>query len=74
MITKSPQVQIIGGGFTRLMPIGASTGFRDAYRKTEDPSYFAETEAVTRWHRYIEHAVLAGENAATLVSNSMKNL
>ena len=60
------------GCYAGLMPTGAWTGFRDAYRKTEDPYYFAGTEAATRWHGYIEGAVLAGETAADLVSNSLK--
>jgi len=60
------------GCYAGLMPTGAWTGFRDAYRKAEDPYYFAGTEAATRWHGYIEGAVLAGENAATLVFNSLK--
>ncbi len=72
MITKSPQVLIIGGGFQGLMHTGAWTGFRDAYRKPEDPYYFAGTEAATRWHGYIKGAVLAGENATALVFNSLK--
>lgn len=72
MITKSPQVLIIGGGFQGLMPIGAWPGFRDVYRKSEDPYYFAGTEAATRWHGYIEDAVLAGKNAAAHAFNSLK--
>lgn len=60
------------GCYAGLMPTGAWTGFRDAYRKTEDPYYFAGTEAATRWHGYIEGAVLAGETAAALVYNSLK--
>jgi monoamine oxidase len=60
------------GCYAGLMPTGAWTGFRDAYRKAEDPYYFAGTEAATRWHGYIEGAVLAGETAATLVFNSLK--
>lgn len=60
------------GCYAGLMPTGAWTGFQDAYRKTEDPYYFAGTEAATRWHGYIEGAVLAGETAAVLVSNSLK--
>lgn len=60
------------GCYAGLMPTGAWTGFQDAYRKAEDPYYFAGTEAATRWHGYIEGAVLAGENAAALVFNSLK--
>ena len=59
------------GCYAGLMPTGAWTGFGDAYRKTEDPYYFAGTEAATRWHGYIEGAVLAGEAAAELVSKSL---
>lgn len=58
------------GCYAGLMPTGAWTGFGDAYRKSEDPYYFAGTEAAIRWHGYIEGAVLAGEAAATLVINT----
>jgi monoamine oxidase len=59
------------GCYAGLMPTGGWTGFGDAYRKTEDPYYFAGTEAATRWHGYIEGAVLAGEAAAELVTKSL---
>jgi monoamine oxidase len=60
------------GCFAALMPTGAWTDFRDAYRKSEGPFYFAGTEAATRWHGYIEGAVLAGEAAANEVILSLK--
>lgn len=59
------------GCFAALMPTGAWTNFQDAYRKSEDPFYFAGTEAATRWHGYIEGAVLAGEAAASEVLHSL---
>ncbi|MHA7130085.1 flavin monoamine oxidase family protein [Algoriphagus namhaensis] len=55
------------GCYAGLMPTGAWTGFRDAYRTPMDPLYFAGTEAATRWHGYIEGAVLAGEKAASAI-------
>jgi monoamine oxidase len=54
------------------MPTGAWTEFTDAYRKPEGSFYFAGTEAATRWHGYIEGAVLAGETAADQVFLSLK--
>jgi monoamine oxidase len=60
------------GCFAALMPTGAWTNFQDAYRKSEDPFYFAGTEAATRWHGYIEGAVLAGESAASEVLHSFR--
>jgi monoamine oxidase len=59
------------GCFAALMPTGAWTNFQDAYRKSEDQFYFAGTEAATRWHGYIEGAVLAGESAASEVLHSL---
>lgn len=59
------------GCYAGLMPTGAWTGFRDAYRKPADPFYFAGTEASTRWNGYIEGAVLAGEAASHQVIESL---
>ncbi len=60
------------GCFAALMPTGAWTNFQDTYRKSEDPFYFAGTEAATRWHGYIEGAVLAGEGSASEVIHSLR--
>lgn len=60
------------GCYAALMPTGAWTNFRDSYRKSADPFFFAGTEAATRWHGYIEGAVLAGESAANEVLISLK--
>lgn len=60
------------GCYAGLMPTGAWTGFKDAYRSPLDPLFFAGTEAATRWHGYIEGAVLAGEAAADQIINLLK--
>ena len=60
------------GCYAALMPKGAWTNFQDTYRKSADPFFFAGTEAATRWHGYIEGAVLAGEAAANEVILSLK--
>jgi monoamine oxidase len=60
------------GCYAGLRPTGSWTQFKDAYRKSEDPFFFAGTEAAIRWHGYIEGAVLAGEAAATELLSSLK--
>lgn len=60
------------GCYAALMPRGAWTIFQDSYRKSEDPFYFAGTEAATKWHGYIEGAVLAGEVAANEALHSLR--
>ncbi|TFV94252.1 flavin monoamine oxidase family protein [Algoriphagus kandeliae] len=52
------------GCYAGLMPVGAWTTWREAYRKPEGNLHFAGTEAATVWHGYIEGAVRAGEAAA----------
>lgn len=52
------------GCYAALMQPHAWTDFQDAYRSPLPPLYFAGTEAATKWHGYIEGAVLAGESAA----------
>lgn len=53
------------GCYAALMQPHAWTEFQDAYRSSIPPLYFAGTEAATKWHGYIEGAVLAGESAAS---------
>ena len=61
------------GCYAALMPTGAWTTFRDEYRTSVDQIHFAGTEAATRWHGYIEGAVLAGESAASKVLSSISS-
>lgn len=61
------------GCYAGIMQTGAWTVFQDAYRKSFDPIYFAGTEAATRWHGYLEGAVLAGEAAADNIIQILKN-
>jgi monoamine oxidase len=60
------------GCYAALMPAGAWTAFQGAYQQAEGPFHFAGTEAATRWHGYIEGAVLAGEAAANEILASLK--
>jgi monoamine oxidase len=60
------------GCYAALMPTGAWTAFQGAYQQAEGPFHFAGTEAATRWHGYIEGAVLAGEAAANEILASLK--
>ncbi len=61
------------GCYAGLMKVDAWTTFQDSYRQSIPPFYFAGTEAATRWHGYIEGAVLAGESAASEIINSLRN-
>lgn len=60
------------GCYAALMPVGAWSNWRDAYRKTEGNLHFAGTEAATVWHGYIEGAVQAGESAAMEIIEKKK--
>ncbi|TDQ19433.1 monoamine oxidase [Algoriphagus boseongensis] len=59
------------GCYAALMQPKAWTSFQDAYRNSVGNIHFAGTEAATRWHGYIEGAVLAGEAAAEKVLQNL---
>jgi monoamine oxidase len=61
------------GCYAGLMSVNSWSKFQDNYRKSEDRLHFAGTEAATRWHGYIEGAVLAGEAAASKIIKNQPN-
>ncbi|NVJ85291.1 MAG: flavin monoamine oxidase family protein [Algoriphagus sp.] len=60
------------GCYAGLIPTGAWSTWRDAYRKSEGNLHFAGTEAATVWHGYIEGAVRAGETAALKINQKIQ--